>query len=152
MDLDGVSPVAFHNLPDGGYYIVLRHRNHLGVMTAGTTHLTGKDTASVDFTKPTTLTYGTKAQKNLGNIMAMWAGNANGDGTIKYNGASNDKIFILSKVGLTTPNNVLVIYDAADTNLDGSVKYNGAGNDKNLILANVGLITSNNIIVQQLPQ
>ena len=151
VDLDGVSPLSFRNLPNGGYYIVLRHRNHLGIMTAGTRHLTGNDTTSIDFTKPTTLTYGSKAQKTVGNITVMWAGNANGDGTIKYNGSSNDKTFILSKVGLTTPNKVLVIYDGADTNLDGSVKYNGAANDKNVILANVGLTTPNNIIVQQLP-
>ena len=33
VDVDGTSPVLFTGLSDGNYYIVVRHRNHLAVMT-----------------------------------------------------------------------------------------------------------------------
>ena len=34
VDVDGVSAVVFANLADGDYFVEVRHRNHLGVMTA----------------------------------------------------------------------------------------------------------------------
>ncbi len=33
VDLDGVSPVAFKDIASGNYFVAIRHRNHLGVMT-----------------------------------------------------------------------------------------------------------------------
>lgn len=34
VDVDGVSPVVFANLLEDDYYVVVKHRNHLGVMSA----------------------------------------------------------------------------------------------------------------------
>ncbi len=34
VDIDGVSPLAFSGLKAGFYYIAIKHRNHLGIMTA----------------------------------------------------------------------------------------------------------------------
>ncbi len=34
VDVDGVSPIAFPSVPSGNYYVAIRHRNHLGTMTA----------------------------------------------------------------------------------------------------------------------
>lgn len=34
VDTDGTSPVAILNIPSGSYYVAIRHRNHLGTMTA----------------------------------------------------------------------------------------------------------------------
>ena len=34
VDIDGTSPVTFTGLPAGNYYMVVRHRNHLAIMTA----------------------------------------------------------------------------------------------------------------------
>ncbi len=34
VDLDGVSPVRFTGVPAGNYYIVVKHRNHLAVMSS----------------------------------------------------------------------------------------------------------------------
>ncbi len=36
VDVDGKSAVRFDGLSAGNYYVVVRHRNHLGVMTAFT--------------------------------------------------------------------------------------------------------------------
>lgn len=151
VDLDGVSPVYFSNLPDGAYYVAVRHRNHLGVMTLSPVALNSSTATVVDFSSPETATWGTDARNNQGGVMTLWAGDANGDGVVSYNGSSNDKNAVLEQVGLTTSNNVLTIYHRTDVNMDGSVKYNGATNDKNVVLGVVGLPTPNRIITQQLP-
>jgi len=150
-DMDGLSPVSFGNVAGGNYYIAIRHRNHLGVMTAGAVALSAGNTTPVDFTNPATVTYGAAALKNSNGVMVMWAGDVNKDGKIKYNGASNDKDAILSRVGSGNPNNIIYGYERADLNLDGKVKYNGASNDKTIILDNVGVDTPDNIITEQLP-
>jgi Leucine-rich repeat (LRR) protein len=49
VDTDGLSPVAFADLPPDDYYLVVKHRNHLGVMTAAPVALSGAP-AAVDFT------------------------------------------------------------------------------------------------------
>jgi hypothetical protein len=49
VDVDGVSPVTFADLPVDDYYLVVKHRNHLGVMSAAPVALSGTTTV-VDFT------------------------------------------------------------------------------------------------------
>lgn len=51
VDVDGFSPVAFNDLSPGEYYVAMRHRNHLGVMT-GTPRLLNNDpiVSTSDFT------------------------------------------------------------------------------------------------------
>lgn len=151
VDVDGVSPVSFGNLEPGAYYIALRHRNHLGVMTARAIALSSTAVVQIDFTNPATPTYGTDALLNQNGVMVLRAGDANGDGRIRYNGSANDKNAVLSKVGLSTSNNVLPLYDRTDINLDGKVRYNGAANDKNEILKAAGLSTPNRVITEQIP-
>ena len=148
---DGVSPVFFNGVATDEYYIAVRHRNHLGAMTASTISL-GNAVVAHDFTDNANATWGTNAQKDLGGgTMGLWSGDASGDGIVKYNGASNDKNKILALVGLFTPNNVETGYLSEDVNMDGDAKYNGANNDKNKILANVGLFTPNSVIEEQIP-
>jgi hypothetical protein len=151
VDMDGVSPVYFNNVSEGNYYVDLRHRNHLGVMTATALSFTKITPTVIDFTSPSTPTYGIDAQQNIKGIMTMRAGDVTGDRRVNYNGSSNDKNAVLAKVGLATPNNVITTYDRADVNLDGTIRYNGANNDKNVILATVGLTTANNVVTEQIP-
>ena len=153
VDIDGISPITFKNVTSNtNYYVVIKHRNHFGVMTALPTILTrDKNLTKIDFINPSVATWGTNAQKNVSGKMCLWAGDVNQDHLIKYNGSNNDKNVILSVVGLTTPNNIINAYHKADINLDGLVKYNGASNDKNVILSNVGLLTPNNILTEQIP-
>ncbi len=49
VDVDGLSPVSFSNLPADDYYLVVKHRNHLGVMSAAPVALSNTTTI-VDFT------------------------------------------------------------------------------------------------------
>ena len=152
VDIDGISAVTFKNkVSITEYYVVVRHRNHLGVRAA-TAILSASSSPiiNIDFTDPSVSTWGTNGQKNISGKMCLWAGDVNQDHFIKYNGSNNDKNAILSVVGLTTPNNIINAYHKADINLDGLVKYNGASNDKNVILSNVGLLTPNNILIGQI--
>ena len=40
VDLDGASRLAFSGLPDGNYFVVVRHRNHLPAMASSPAALT----------------------------------------------------------------------------------------------------------------
>ena len=150
VDLDGTNQLRFV-APGGNYYVAVLHRNHLPVLSANTINL-GSLGVFLNFRSPATATYGTNAQKTIGTVNALWAGEVTGEGTIKYTGAGNDRDPILVAVGSTTPNNTLSTqYRREDVNMDGAVKYTGAGNDRDPILVNVGSTTPNNTRVKQLP-
>ncbi len=151
VDVDGVSPVKFSNLIGTEYFVAVRHRNHLGVLSANTVFLSLTGTV-VDFTNGTVpefnfgiqngYNYTTLAQKTLKpGIRGLHAGNALPDNKVKYQGPSNDRGTVLSQV-LTHPGNTLFEmnynfatgYYSGDVNMDGQVKYMGAGNDSSVIL------------------
>lgn len=149
---DGGPP--FFPVPPGSYYVVVRHRNHLGVMTAAPVYLsatTGIHTA-IDFRSASTATYGTDARRVRGSTMTLWPGDVNADHVVKYTGAGNDRDPILTAIGGTVPTATLSgQYRAEDVNLDGVVKYTGAGNDRDIILQTVGGSIPTNVRVEQVP-
>ncbi|GBL34776.1 hyalin [Filimonas sp.] len=48
--IDGLSPVYFPTVYNGNYYVSIKHRNHLGVMSFNAISFSGCSTTSVDFT------------------------------------------------------------------------------------------------------
>ncbi len=149
VDLDGSSPLKLNNIAADNYYVVVKHRNHLGVATSSAVALSSTVT-SIDFT--TDATYGTAAQKSVSGTfptVCMWAGDVNGDGKIKYTNASNDRAFILSRLnGILT--GLVTGYYNEDLNLDGFVKYTNASNDRAFILSALnGVLTG--LVTAQLP-
>ncbi|HMC96445.1 MAG TPA: hypothetical protein VKG92_02230, partial [Flavobacteriales bacterium] len=150
VDVDGVSPLRF-DLPIASYHVAIRHRDHLGVMTASPiAFFAGVNT--IDFTNPATLTWGTDAQNNVGGTMVLWPGDVNFDGVVKYMGANNDRDPILIAVGGSTPTNTVSnVYSAADVNMDGVIGYAGANNDRDIILQTIGGTVPTATRVQQLP-
>ncbi|HMW95802.1 MAG TPA: hypothetical protein PL010_04750 [Flavobacteriales bacterium] len=149
VDMDGVSQLTFV-APAASYHVAVFHRNHLPVMSANPISLSSVG-VPVNFTSPSLLTYGTNAQKTIGTVRALWAGDVNTDGIIKYTGGSNDRDPILVTVGSTAPNNTVTAYSTRDVNLNGQVKYTGGSNDRDPVLVNVGSTTPNNTRVRQLP-
>ena len=152
VSTDGDAYVSFP-VAAGSYHVALRHRNHLGVMT-GTPVILGVDpaTTTIDFRSQTFASYGSNGRVLKSANFCLWAGDATGNGVLKYTGSGNDRDPILIAGGSTTPNNVLTNqYSRLDTNLDGSVKYTGSANDRDIILTNVGSTTPNNTRMQQLP-
>jgi hypothetical protein len=83
-------------------------------------------------------------------VWALWAGDANGDGYVKYNGTNADRVSILTDVGTSTPGNIVTnSYSKTDVNLDGEIKYNGTNADRVSVLSIVG--NPGNIFEQHLP-
>lgn len=131
--------LCFEGLMNDSYFVALRHRNHLDIMTNYPVFLDDQ-VFTVDFTDPNTPTVGVNPQKNLLNgKLGLWGGDANGDNELKYSGANRDPQAILGIIGggdptLQTPAG----YYLEDTNLDGISKYSGANRDPQLILINIG--------------
>ncbi|MBK7941108.1 MAG: fibronectin type III domain-containing protein [Flavobacteriales bacterium] len=147
--VDGTSPLGFC-LAAGSYHVAVRHRNHLGVMTAQPIALSGTATA-LDLSVATTATWGANARKSANGRTLLWSGNVVGDAQVKYTGGSNDRDPILTLIGGTVPTATVPGYHAADVTLDGQVKYTGTGNDRDPILSNVGGTVPTATVVQQLP-
>jgi hypothetical protein len=146
---DGVSATAFA-LPAGPYHVALRHRNHLGVMTAAPITL-GSSPINIDMRSPSTPTFGTNARKDEGGSMLLWAGNTVDDGMLKYVGIDNDRDPILTRIGGTVPTATTTGYWSEDVNMDGAVKYVGANNDRDPILQNIGGVVPTATRTEQLP-
>jgi hypothetical protein len=134
--IDGISPVFFGDTAAGNYYFVIRHRNHLKVMSAISIAMTNK-TPLYDFTTSLSQFYGNDAQQVNTGIYALYAGDVSANDQIKYNGASNDRLPILSLLG-GNPLGLVNGYYNEDVNMNGQVKYNGSNNDRLIILSNLG--------------
>ena len=80
--LDGISPLTFSSDLAGSYYIVIKHRNHLSIMSSQPVKLTNS-TIQYDFTTSEDKTFGQNSMVNLGNgAYGMYGGDTNGDGVI----------------------------------------------------------------------
>ena len=122
----------------GNYYIVIKHRNHLGVMSNDVVQLNGL--TSYDFTTGSGQYYGTGGAKELEpGIWGMWAGDVNRDGIIKYSDLNNDRLEILIRLGFIQTTSVNGYY-SEDVNMDGVVKYSDISNDRLIILNNLDFI------------
>jgi len=151
VDVDGVSPLMIPVASDD-YYIAVRHRNHLGVMTAAPISVT--NSATVDFTSPATATYGTHAQREIEvGVMALWAGDGNRDGFVIFQGANNDLSNVFFDV-LEDANNanfevnyISQNYQVSDYNLDGASIFQGVNNDLDVVFFTVMAYPENDIPV-----
>ncbi len=153
---DGVSPVTF-NVGPGNYYVILKHRNHLPVMSATALSLTTSPT-TLDLRASVTACITLPApnsdlpRKTVGTTRTLWAGNANTsfNGVI-YTGMGNDRDVLLNAIGGVVPTNTFTGYHVADINMDGVVRYTGEDNDRDIILQTIGGIVPTNIRIQQVP-
>ncbi len=163
VDLDGVSNLRFPNASANTYYVSVRHRNHLGVMTGEALDLSPA-LQEIDFTDPSFITNGTYPQVQLGNRMYMWCGDLNSDGRTVYQGPGNDILKLFITV-LYDSNNTTQLanfinqgYRESDINLDGRSIYQGPNNDRSMLLLNAILshpanntLISNFVILEMLP-
>ena len=131
VDLDGTSPVKFNGVSDGNYYVVVIHRNHLAVMSAGTLALSGGSSTLYNFTTASTQFYGgATGAKDLGSgVWGMIAGDGNGNGQVQNNDSEN----------IWKPDNGTSGYKNSDFNMNGQVQNN---DDENYWKPNNGKGTS----------
>ncbi len=161
VEVDGVSSLTFAQTLVGSYYVAVRHRNHLGVMSQSALPLS-TTAITVDFRNPNTPVYtnsGTtsytqiaadQAQVIVQQGVAMWAGNSLNDNApsvprnlIIFQGSNNDVNQLYQQV-TTAPGNILTTpfyklrgYQVGDVNLDGQVIFQGTGNDVEFIYQNI---------------
>jgi len=142
----------------GSYYVAIHHRNHLGVVSNSTVDI--GSSPAVNFTNllatawddPAISTNNALKEVETG-VFGLWEGDASGDGTVSYNGGSNDRIAVLNKVGASTPGNAVTsTYAIEDVNMNGDVNYNGGSNDRISILNSVGASTPGNTNSQHIPE
>lgn len=112
VDLDGSSPLIIPGIAAGNYYVVLRHRNHLGVMSAGPISLSPNST-SYDFTTDPLDTFGGgNGIADLGDgFYGLFSGDANQNGQVQ-NTDINTLLPLLGNSG----------YLQSDLNLNGQVQ------------------------------
>jgi hypothetical protein len=159
VDVDGFSPVYFKDVPiANNYTLAARHRNHLGMSTDPVTNPVTVDLATPPLVDFTTLTdaqiFGPAGAYKIAadDKNNLWGGNGNLNPLVSYNGAANDKNFLLINTLNNNANLVIVnTYNAADYNMNRIVSFNGASNDKNFLLINV--LNNNDLAVkiQSLP-
>ncbi|MEM9819883.1 MAG: hypothetical protein AAF985_02380 [Bacteroidota bacterium] len=85
---NGISPVKFADAAAAAYYIAIRHRNHLGVVTANTYSLSTNST-SIDFSSGATAVYGSNSQINIGGILCLYGADTDGSGAVDATDRSN---------------------------------------------------------------
>ena len=167
--VDGTSALQFTGIPAGNYYVSIRHRNHLGAMSANPV-LLGSTTATVDLTnaaqpayKLTGVTSSNYPQFVSGNKAMLWAGNAAFNNQVIFQGPNNDADMIFFTI-ISDPLNTQVIsnfiyrgYNQSDVNMDGKTVFQGPDNEVDIIFFNVLMhlenpgFLANYIIWQQIP-
>ena len=123
IDTNGSSSLTFSGINAGDYYIVVRHRNHLAIMSAAAVALDAVSSL-YDFTTAQTQAYGTDPMKDLGSgEYGMYAGDGNSDGQVT---GTDFNIFNPLFYGAASG------YQITDWNLDGQV----TGSDFNIFNVN----------------
>jgi hypothetical protein len=148
VDLNGSSPLSFPGFDIANYFIVVRHRNHLAIMSAAAQPLSSVSVL-YDFTTASAQAYGATAPMATlsGGKFGLWGGNANpaSNSTTRYSGPQNDPSAIFSFLG--SASGVVSGYYIQDINMNGVVRYSGPSNDVSAIYSYVAL----NIRTSQVP-
>ncbi len=174
VDVNGVSPLAFSGVLVDSCYVVIRHRNHLGVMSQKVSTRT-----LVDFTKNSqpVFDYGTSLNNGYDytglalkddvvfGYRAMWAGDFDANGKIKFVNPGDDQNVLFFDV-FAYPTNVMNTsnynftygYFQGDFDMNAKSKYDNPNDDKNYLFSqlllhplNIGLLSNFNFVIEQVP-
>ena len=117
VDLDGISLLKFSGISGGDYYIVVKHRNHLSVMSA--VKVTLPNAIIYDFTSGSgsQLYGGTAGGKLLGTSPNVW-------GLISGDGNSNGQVQNNDSESIWKLDNGTSGYKDADFNMNSQVQNN----------------------------
>ena len=108
---DATSPLGFSGVAAGSYYVVVRHRNHLAVMSANAVSFAG-GSATYDFTTAQAQAFGANPMREVTvGVFALVAGDGNATGDVSA--ADRNTVW--------RPQNGLAGYRNADYNLSADV-------------------------------
>ncbi len=174
VDLDGISLLNFDGVNQDSFYVVIKHRTHLGTMTT----LVPNDKI-IDFTDPDQelFNYGTSlvpgydytglSQNSIKQgYNCLWAGNFNSDNRIKFTNPNDEINLMLNEITRYPDNmasnanfNYAYGYLQGDYNMDGKNKFTNPNDDKNMLLTQIILYPLNTrslsnfgVIIEQVPQ
>ncbi len=150
---NGSDILMFDTTEAGDYYVSLKHRNHLGIMTANPKLLDILNPPLVDFTSPNEPLYESEhAQRLVEGTRRLWPGDLNGDGKVIYQGPNNDAFKLFFDI-MTHPDNYSNLsnfirsgYEESDLNLDGNAIYQGPTNDRAMLLQHTILAIPTNTL------
>ena len=153
VDLDGTSKLRFQGVTADSFYVVVKHRSHLGAMSM----LVPND-GLVDFTDPNTeiFDFGTTkvgrpdytglatSEYVLSGYRALWVGDFDCNGNIKFTNPNDDQNFLFFEV-LLHPNNTEanINFDFAygyyngDADMNSRAKYTNPNDDLNFLFFSV---------------
>lgn len=143
MDVQtGSTTLSFLNISAGNYYVALRHRNHLGVVSANALALSF-NSSFLDFSSPSFAVAGQHSRAINKTKALLWTGDLNQDKQVIAHGVGSDSTGLITAVLSASANTALNTsyrlagYASTDLNLDGESLAAGPGNDINLIITNV---------------
>ena len=150
---DGITPLKFTETcanDTSTYFVSIKHRNHLGVMTANPVDFSAGGSVSLDFSDGSVETYrkpnqivDIEPQATIGVVQALWGGNVGFNRRILFQGDNPDASLIAKPVleasgnpdGLA--NYILNGYYNSDVNMDGVTIFQGAPNDVDILFFNI---------------
>jgi len=173
VDLDGKSNLRFQGIFADSFYIAVKHRSHLGVMS----QLVSNDEL-VDFTDPDfpVFNFGTSLDDGFDysglsqnyNVVdgyaVLWAGDFDSNGKVKFTNPDDDQNIMLFGVLFSSPGffinyNNAYGYLTSDYNMNSKAKYTNPNDDLNLLFSQVLLYPLNtqflsnfNAMIEQVPQ
>lgn len=178
VDIDGISSVRFPETVIDSYYVAIRHRNHLGAMTAlpqspdqlnDVVNFTSPATPMFDFgtSQNNGYNYAGMAQKSTvkSGYLALWAGDFDANRKIKTQSPNDDINLLLVGVlfypvnsGGNSNFNSAFGYLQGDYDMNSKSKFDNPNDDKNMLYAqllfyplNASLLQNFNFFIEQLP-
>jgi parallel beta-helix repeat protein len=119
VDLDGTSKPSFTGVNDGSYYLIVKHRNHLSVMSSNPVSLSS-NSGLYDFTTGLDKAFGSESLTSLGSgIWGMFAGDGDLNGIINvidYGSVGNSLFETGYKLGDIDMNGTINVIDYGKTN------------------------------------
>ncbi len=174
VDMDGISPLSLPGVAPDDYYYVVRHRNHLGamskIMPAGIlVDFTSFNTPVFNFgynqSRQLDYTGYSMFENRLLGHRALWAGDFDADGKLKFVNPNDDQnilffevLYYPGNINSTSNYNLGYGYRQGDYDMNGKIKYDNPDDDKNLLFSQILLFPLNEALlsnfdhfIQQIP-
>jgi hypothetical protein len=165
VSVDGINPLILQGVSPGNYFVVVKHRNHLGVMTKFSMPLPFGVT-TIDFSSPTTALFSYSGKAGNPSPLSGPTRNIMVNGSVKrvlYGGNCNLALALSAyryitftslansdRMGLfnfTAGVNTIAGYSVFDCNMDGISRFNGLNPDRQVI--STSCANNNSVITQE---
>jgi hypothetical protein len=148
----GGGTVAFNNVVWDNYYLVVRHRNHIPIISFTGVPLTNAS-AQWDFTAAAGLALGSTQIELSAGLFGMYGGDANLDGSVAYVGAARDQLGVINLLGTENLSDLQTnLYNNSDMNLNNEIRYIGNGRDQSVIITALGTDNLGDVITSAVPE